>query len=87
MEDTPKAVKPVVHGGYPDAAEKPYPGPIILQIAKAIDDHDKWDRRHAALLNRYRGNHLSFADRDGIWSLNVYLDYVGQAAFGIRSAS
>lgn len=90
MSEVPKAVEPVVHGGYPDAQAKPYRGPIILQIARASDDHEIWARRFRDVRRLPSFNRSpEFEDRDGEWSMAGLLDYMASAcgwdAGGVKS--
>lgn len=79
-ENIPAAIKPVAHGGYPDAEQKPDRRPIILQIAKASDDHEMWERRFAAISGLMSWNKApEFADRDGKWSMAELLTYMASA--------
>lgn len=76
-----KAVEPVVHGGYPDAAPAPDRTPIMLQVAKASDNHEMWERRFASIrcLASFADRPPEFADRDGKWSMAELMDYMASA--------
>ena len=50
---------------------------VMLEIAAADAEHQKWERRWLALGQMYE-RQPSFADRDGKWGLRDFLDYVGQ---------
>lgn len=49
--------------------------PIMLQMAKASDDHFMWQRRFNALRQMYPCEHPCFVDRDGDWCLRDAIDY------------
>lgn len=70
-----------VHGGYPEAKPRPDRRPIMLQIARASDDHEKWERRFAAIrcLPSFTARAPDFDDQDGKWSISELMDYMASA--------
>jgi len=81
MSEKPKAVEPVLHGGYPDARAMPDRSPIMLQIARASDAHEMWARRFADIrcLPSFTARAPDFDDRDGKWSISELMDYMASA--------
>lgn len=74
----PIARKPL-HGGYPDAVKAP--GPIILEMARAQENHEQFERRLIFLLDWYHGEEgspKSFVDRDGEWGTLDVLRYAAE---------
>lgn len=51
----------------------------MLDMAKARDVHDMWERRLRALQAMYARERPCFVDRDGEWCLRDFLDYASEA--------
>lgn len=77
------------HAGYPDATRvEPRPRPIMLEIARASDEHEMWERRYRAIapaLASFIEPTDALHDRDGFWSLASLIRYMASAAFGSPS--
>lgn len=59
-----------------EAVERPI---IMLEIAEADDEHQKWLRRCSALKQMYPPERPCFVDQDGDWCLRDFIDYAAQA--------
>lgn len=55
-------------------------GTIMLQMAAADAEHQKWEGRWKALIQMYPRERPCFVDRDGDWCLRDALEYLGEVS-------